>query len=84
MKKLLLSCLGICLFSSVSFAWVDQKCMSGCLADGYSSWQCEKVCEKENPFKQTMPKQYDLKCFNDCTRAGYSWGYCKDQCSYGD
>jgi len=86
MKKLLLSCLGICLFSSVSFAIVDQKCMSGCIADGYSSWQCQQACERGNLIGPIIPKtkQIDPKCFRDCRSQGYSYGYCQEQCSYDE
>jgi hypothetical protein len=79
MKKLLLSCLGICLFSSVSFAGMDFKCFNDCRRMGYSWGYCQDRCSYDD---NSYQKTYDLKCFKECRSMGYSWAYCQDLCSY--
>jgi hypothetical protein len=86
MKKLLLSCLGICLFSSVSFAIIDPQCYSICQKKGFGPEYCEHACSYYKPSEQekkSKPKRIiDGQCYSICQERGFGPEYCEYACSY--
>jgi len=88
MKKFLLSCFGVCLVGSASFAALDYQCYDDCTGQGYTMGYCQKKCSYHSPSITQPPippynnKQLDYQCYNDCLGKGYMMGYCQDKCSY--